>query len=76
MGNTYTNTNQHGLEILPKVKVRNDMAGSFHNINNAAAKYGNVTRQNGVADFREALRNNNNAVSKTGDVSRRNGVLL
>ena len=74
VGNTYKHTNQNGLEILPKVKVRNDMAGAFHNNNNAAAKYGNVTRQNGVADFTYALRNNNNAVSKTGDVSRRNGV--
>lgn len=74
VGNTYANTNQNGLQILPRVKFRNDMAGSFHNNNNAAAKYGNVTRQNGVADFQYSLRNNNNAVSKTGDVSRRNGV--
>ena len=73
VGNTYTHTNQNGFEILPKVKFRNDMAGSFHNNNNAAAKYGNVTRQNGVADFRCSLRNNNNAVSETGDVSRKNG---
>eukprot|EP00984_Skeletonema_dohrnii_P011289 scaffold4488_cov101-Skeletonema_dohrnii-CCMP3373.AAC.3 len=74
VGNTYKHTNQNGLEILPTAKFRNDMAGAFHNNNNAAAKYGNVTRQNGVADFTYALRNNNNAVSKTGDVSRRNGV--
>lgn len=74
VGNTYSNTYQNGLEILPKVKFRNDMAGSFHNNNNAAAKYGNVTRQNGVADFTNSLKNNNNAVSETGDVSRRNGV--
>lgn len=74
VGNTYSNTNQNGFEILPKVKFRNDMAGSFHNNNNAAAKYGNVTRQNGVADFTNSLQNNNNAVSETGDVSRKNGV--
>ncbi len=74
VGNTYANTNQNGLQILPGVKFLNDMAGSFHNNNNAAVKYGNVTRQNGVADFQYSLRKNNNAVSKTGDVSRRNGV--
>lgn len=74
VGNTYSSTKQNGLELLPKVKFRNDMAGSFHNNNNAAAKYGNVSRQNGVADFQGALRNNNNAVSESGNVSRENGV--
>eukprot|EP00984_Skeletonema_dohrnii_P015526 scaffold6726_cov95-Skeletonema_dohrnii-CCMP3373.AAC.2 len=51
------------------------MSDSFHENNNARSVEGDVDRQNGVADFRDALQENNNAFSVEGDVTRQNGVL-
>ena len=74
IGNKYETTTHDGLSLGVDVGVKNDMREAFYENNNAVAYKSNVSRQNGVADFTNALRKNNNAVSGSGDVERENGA--
>ena len=55
IGNTFENTKLNGIEFSPEITVINNMKGSLHGNNNAFSETGNVYRQNGVADFSNAL---------------------
>ena len=74
IGNKYETTTHNGLNLGVGIDFKNDMRETFYENNNAVAYEGNIRRQNGVADFTNALRKNNNAVSGSGDVDRENGV--
>lgn len=75
VGNTFKDNAINGLNFSPVITVTNDMHGSLHGNNNAESESGNVFRQNGVADFTDALKNNNNAFSESGDAFRQNGII-
>lgn len=75
VGNRVKKTRQNGIIVTPKVAVLNDMSNALYDNNNAYSKYGDVDRQNGVADFEYSLHGNNNAISENGDVIRQNGLI-
>lgn len=56
-GNTVRRTRSNGVIVVPNINVLNDMSNALYNNNNAKSISGNVDRQNGVADFTEALSN-------------------
>ncbi|KAL7454084.1 hypothetical protein ACHAWC_005709 [Mediolabrus comicus] len=74
-GNVVTRTKSNGIIVEPNISVLNDMSGGLHGNNNAKSIDGDVSRQNGVADFRDALNGNNNAYATEGDVIRQNGIM-
>jgi len=66
------------IDVSPifDINVYSDMAGSFHDNNNAGSFDADVVRVNGamaVADFQNSLHDNNNAIAKS-KVYRVNGV--
>lgn len=67
-----------GVSPTVQATVTANMAGSFHDNNNAVSDYGTALRVNGgmvTAQFQNSLHNNNAAIGK-GDVYRVNGAII